>query len=41
MIDRLVHHGHMILFEGKSYRMEHALMGRAEKKSEGKMGNAV
>lgn len=26
MIDRLVHHGHLILFEGKSYRMEHALM---------------
>lgn len=26
MIDRLVHHGHLILFEGTSYRMEHALM---------------
>ena len=26
MIDRLVHHGHLIMFEGKSYRMEHALM---------------
>lgn len=26
MIDRLVHHGHMIIFEGNSYRMEHALM---------------
>lgn len=26
MIDRLVHHGHLILFEGNSYRMEHALM---------------
>lgn len=26
MIDRLVHHGHLIVFEGKSYRMEHALM---------------
>lgn len=26
MIDRLVHHGHLILFEGHSYRMEHALM---------------
>jgi len=26
MIDRLVHHGHLILFEGKSYRMQHALM---------------
>ena len=28
MIDRLVHHGHLLLFEGKSYRMEHALMRR-------------
>lgn len=26
MIDRLVHHGHLILFEGNSYRMDHALM---------------
>lgn len=26
MIDRLVHHGHLIMFEGKSYRMTHALM---------------
>ena len=26
MIDRLVHHGHLLLFEGNSYRMEHALM---------------
>ena len=26
MIDRLAHHGHLILFEGTSYRMEHALM---------------
>ncbi len=26
MIDRLVHHGHLVLFEGNSYRMEHALM---------------
>ena len=26
MIDRLVHHGHLILFEGNSSRMEHALM---------------
>ena len=26
MIDRLVHHGHLVLFEGTSYRMEHALM---------------
>lgn len=28
MIDRLVHHGHLILFEGTSYRMEHALMNQ-------------
>lgn len=26
MIDRLVHHGHLILFEGESYRMKNALM---------------
>jgi DNA replication protein DnaC len=26
MIDRLVHHGHLLLFGGTSYRMEHALM---------------
>ena len=26
MIDRLVHHGHLLIFEGRSYRMEHALM---------------
>lgn len=26
MIDRLVHHGHLLMFEGKSYRMTHALM---------------
>ena len=26
MIDRLVHHGHLLLFDGPSYRMEHALM---------------
>lgn len=35
MIDRLVHHGHLIIFEGQSYRMEHALMRQehiAEKK---------
>lgn len=28
MIDRLVHHGHLVIFDGKSYRMEHALMRR-------------
>lgn len=26
MIDRLAHHGHLIVFEGESYRMKHALM---------------
>lgn len=26
MIDRLVHHGHLVLFPGESYRMTHALM---------------
>lgn len=26
MIDRLVHHGHLLIFEGQSYRMTHALM---------------
>ena len=31
MIDRLIHYGHLFLFEGKSYRMEHALMGKRER----------
>ena len=31
MIDRLVHHGHLILFEGNSYRMEHALMNQTSR----------
>ena len=26
MVDRLVHHGHMLIFNGRSYRMEQALM---------------
>ena len=26
MIDRLVHYRHLLLFDGKSYRMKHALM---------------
>lgn len=30
MIDRLVHHGHLILFDGQSYRMTHALMRQRE-----------
>lgn len=25
MMDRLVYHGHLLIFEGRSYRMEHAL----------------
>ncbi|MCF7941970.1 MAG: IS21-like element helper ATPase IstB [Spirochaetia bacterium] len=29
MIDRLVHHGHLLVFEGQSYRMKHALMRQA------------
>lgn len=33
MIDRLIHHGHLIMFEGKSYRMEHALMRQVGRKS--------
>lgn len=31
MIDRLVHHGHLILFEGQSYRMKHALMRKTSR----------
>ena len=26
MIDRLVHHGHLLVFDGPSHRMEYALM---------------
>jgi DNA replication protein DnaC len=33
MIDRLIHHGHLILFEGGSYRMEHALMRQTARTS--------
>lgn len=39
MIDRLVHHGHLILFEGNSYRMEHALMRQTAKQPEPKQQN--
>lgn len=28
MIDRLIHHGYLLVFDGQSYRMEHALMRR-------------
>lgn len=31
MIDRLVHHGHLIIFEGESYRMKHALMRQTQR----------
>lgn len=31
MIDRLVHHGHLLIFSGNSYRMEHALMKQTTK----------
>ena len=31
MIDRLVHHGHLIIFDGESYRMKHALMRQVQK----------
>lgn len=34
MIDRLVHHGHLILFDGKSYRMQHALMRQTAPQTE-------
>ena len=26
ILDRLAHHGHLLLFQGESYRMTHALM---------------
>lgn len=26
MIDRFAHHGHLLVFAGESYRMQHALM---------------
>ena len=38
MIDRLVHHGHLILFEGKSYRMEHALMKQTARQPQKEAG---
>jgi len=31
MIDRLLHHGHVVTFKGDSYRMRNALMGQAKK----------
>lgn len=29
MIDRLIHHGYLLMFEGKSYRLTHALMSKS------------
>jgi DNA replication protein DnaC len=26
LIDRVAHHGHLIIFDGESYRLRHALM---------------
>ena len=34
MIDRLAHHGHLIIFKGQSYRMEHALMRQTAPQTE-------
>jgi len=34
MIDRLVHHGHLLFFDGPSHRMEHALMRKIGPSSE-------
>jgi len=28
MVDRLLHHGHVVTFKGESYRMRHAMMGK-------------
>lgn len=39
MIDRLVHHGHLIMFEGNSYRMEHALMKQTARQPDKKGAN--
>jgi DNA replication protein DnaC len=30
LVDRLLHHGHVITFKGESYRMRHALMNSAK-----------
>ena len=38
MIDRLVHHGHLLIFEGKSYRMEHALMRQSVRQPDAQGG---
>lgn len=34
MIDRLAHHGRLIMFQGQSYRMEHALMRQTAPQTE-------
>ena len=41
MIDRLVHHGHLVLFEGNSYRMEHALMKQTARQPDKKSLSAA
>ena len=46
MIDRLIHHGHLLIFEGQSYRMTHALMrktaaeAKEKEKSDATKGSA-
>lgn len=40
MIDRLVHHGHLLIFDGNSYRMEHALMRQTAKQPKGTEGKS-
>lgn len=34
LIDRLMHHGHVITFSGESYRVRHALMSRESSRNE-------
>jgi len=36
MVDRLLHHGHVITFKGESYRMRHAMMGKVGGEHEGR-----
>ena len=31
MVDRLLHHGHVVTFKGESYRIRHALMNARAK----------
>ncbi|MCL1981650.1 MAG: IS21-like element helper ATPase IstB [Clostridiales bacterium] len=41
MIDRLVHHGHLLIFDGRSYRMEHALMRQDAPHKKTDEGNTI